>query len=493
MVLAFSGVVFAQQSTKAPDRQQKESTTPENGGEQQATTSEDEQQPSQGGRIPGRYIVVLKDDAPGAEQVASEHARRDGSEVSHIYRGRALKGYAARIPDNKVQEVRNDERVLFVDEDREVRAFAPKNRQGDVQAASETPPTGVQRIGADQNITTNGSVGVAVLDTGIDVDHPDLNVAGGKNTISRNGNTDCTTRNKTSFDDDNGHGTHVAGTVGAIDNESDVIGVAPGTPLYAVKVLDRNGSGYRSDVICGIEWVTTYANALNIKVANMSLGGSGSDDGEGENGKDCTTTTDAYRKAICNSINNSKVTYVVAAGNGSADFKGSVPAAYNEVLTVTNLADFDGSPGGTYTGTTCVTDEDDTARSTSNYTTVGTSIGDSDQTHTIAAPGTCIESTRRGGGTTVMTGTSMASPHMAGTVARCIASGACSGLSSPSQIISKLHDDAANESGTDNTVSNYYGFQDDPNSPTTKRIGNKRTGYSYVTLYYGHLGYAGAY
>ena len=110
-------------------------------------------------------------------------------------------------------------------------------------------------------------IAVAVIDTGSGP-HADLNIAGGKN---------CSVGK--SFADGNGHGTHVAGTIGAINNGAGVVGVAPGIPIYSVRVLNNQGSGSWSSVICGIDWVTANAANLNIKVANMSLGGGGSDDG----------------------------------------------------------------------------------------------------------------------------------------------------------------------------------------------------------------------
>jgi subtilisin len=298
---------------------------------------------------------------------------------------------------------------------------------------------------------------VAIIDTGIDVDHPDLNVAGGRN---------CSTGR--SFDDGNGHGTHVAGTVAGKDDASGVVGVAPGAQVYAVRVLNNAGSGSWSSVICGIDWVTANASSLGIKVANMSLGGTGSDDGNCGN-----SNNDALHRAICNSVA-SGVTYVVAAGNSGANLAGHVPSAYNEVLAVTAMADFNGAPGGG-AAATCRTDVDDTSADFSNFTTVGSS----DEGHTIAAPGVCIESTWKGGGYKTISGTSMASPHAAGTAALCIANGGCSG-SSPSQVIAKLRSDAAAQPAS-------YGFKDDPNSPIT--TGGRRPS----TLYYGYLVYAGGY
>src|SRR5204862_6830892 len=118
--------------------------------------------------------------------------------------------------------------------------------------------------------------------------------------------------------DDNGHGTHVAGTIAARNNGAGVVGVAPATKLYAVKVVNAQGSGTDAQVICGIDWVTANAATLGIKVANMSLGGPGADDGNCGN-----TNADALHRAICNSVA-AGVTYVVAAGNSSEDFSADV-------------------------------------------------------------------------------------------------------------------------------------------------------------------------
>ncbi len=166
-------------------------------------------------------------------------------------------------------------------------------------------PTGVRRtfaptsanIGIEGHDDKRVDVDVAIIDTGIDLDHPDLNVAGGKNCQKR-----------TSYDDGNGHGTHVAGTVGGLDNGAGAVGMAPGARLWAVRVLDNSGSGTWSSVICGIDWVTAQ-HAPTIEVANMSLGGSGSDG---------TCASSSLHQAICNSVG-SGVTYAVAAGNSSAD------------------------------------------------------------------------------------------------------------------------------------------------------------------------------
>jgi subtilisin len=398
----------------------------------------------------GRYIVVLHDNADSAA-VAREHASLHGAAVSYVYRA-ALRGYAAAIPDARLAALRADPRVEFISADREVHAVA------------QTLPTGINRIDSDlsSQLSGNGSgtvsgLAVAVIDTGSGP-HSDLNIAGGVN---------CSTGRRTNFNDGNGHGTHVAGTIGAKDNFDGVVGVAPGVPIYSVRVLNNAGSGSWASVACGIDWVTANAASNGIKVANMSLGGSGSDDGNCGN-----SNNDPLHKAICNSVA-AGVTYVVAAGNSNADFSGFVPAAYNEVLTVTAEADFNGQPGGG-AAATCRSDVDETPADFSNFTTAGSS----DETHTIAAPGVCILSTWKGGGYNTISGTSMASPHVAGTAALCIAKGGCG--STPSAVITKLRTDAAAQPTS-------YGFTGDPNNPLTSGGLNPKA------FYYGYLVYAGGY
>lgn len=390
--------------------------------------------------VPDHYIVVFQDHV-NARAVAAEHARDHSFTPAHVYE-HALKGYAARMSSNAVARIRADNRVLFISDDREV-------------WATDEVPTGVNRIEGNLSSTLSGNgseavseavnVGVAVIDTGSGP-HSELNIAGGKN---------CSTGR--SYNDGNGHGTHVAGTIAARNNGSNIVGVAPGAPLYSVRVLNNFGSGSWSSVICGIDWVTANAATKGIKVANMSLGGGGSDDGNC--GK---SNSDALHKAICNSVA-AGVTYVVAAGNDNQNLAGFVPAAYNEVLTVTAMADFNGQPGGG-ADWTCRSDMDETAADFSNF------AGIADAGHTIAAPGVCIKSTWKGGGYNTISGTSMASPHVAGAAALCIAVGKCT----PGAVISKLLADAKAQPPT-------YGFTGDPFSSSP------------LGPYYGYLAYVGAY
>jgi subtilisin family serine protease len=403
--------------------------------------------PASGGPAAGRYIVVL-DKGASLGPVLSQHAALGGVQVEQTYR-HALTGYAAELSPQALSAIRADSRVAFVSPDRVVSATA------------QTLPTGINRIDGELSSTKSGdgtgsvNVNVAVVDTGIDSTHPDLNVVGGHGCAPGVGTTDG-----------NGHGSHVSGTIAAKDDANGVVGVVPGARLYAVKVLSDAGVGLTSDIVCGIDWVTSTRTDgdpnNNIAVANMSLGGGGSDDGN------CgRSNADAEHLAICNAAA-AGVLFVVAAGNDGVDYQSFTPAAYDEVLTVTAVADYNGTPGGGG-ASTCRSGTDDQYASFSNFATLA-----ADQNHTIAAPGVCIYSTYMLGMYNTLSGTSMASPHMTGTAALCIATAACTGT--PAQIIAKLRSDAQ----TYNQANPSYGFNGDPGRPVSGR-------------YYGYLTRAGGY
>lgn len=404
--------------------------------------------------IPDRYIVVLNDSVRSPGAVADEHARKDGARVSNVF-SHALKGYAATIPANRVDDVRNDPRVAAVTPDYEVHALGTAPL-----APGDSIPTGILREGAaaDTTVGTAASSAVAVIDTGIDLTHPDLNAAPGKNCITSGA----------APNDDNGHGSHVSGTIAARNNGSGVVGAVPGTQLYAVKVLNAQGSGDTASVVCGIDWVTANAAALKIKVANMSLGGTGSAL------QACSPTmSDAEHWAICNATT-AGVTFVVAAGNSGWDFDYApapdVPAAYPEVLTVTAMSDSDGKPGAIGGAPTCRTGElDDSYASFSNYALTSGGIA-----HTIAGPGVCIRSTWMNGGYNTISGTSMATPNAAGVVAACLDDTSASGCAggSPAAVIQQMRTNAQNHATSAN------GFTGDPFHPASTR-------------YFGYLAWGG--
>ena len=311
--------------------------------------------------------------------------KRFGFLSSHVYSA-AVHGFAARLTAHQISSLETDDLVAYVEPD------------GVMTANEQILPWGVHRLEADTSSTLagNGSgaisnVNIYVIDTGVGT-HPDLfkvrhvNMIGGSN-------TDC-----------HGHGTHVAGTIAARDNATDVVGVAPGAPITGVKVLDCTGSGTTSGVIKGIDWVT--ANAKRPAVANLSLGGGASQ-----------ALDDAVKRSV-----ESGVFYAVAAGNSGVDACTQSPArlgTMDGVMTIGAIDDTDNDPSWSNFGG-CVD---------------------------IWAPGVNILSTMLGGGTTTMSGTSMASPHAAGAAALYMSTHP--GVS-PAQVEAQLKADAATPGTTSN-------------------------------------------
>ena len=405
----------------------------------------------------GRYIVVLNDSANAG--AVAERATGLGATVNALFG--SINTLVVSLSQARVGSLRQDPRVAFVTADRPVKLL--DNAAG--TGATGGVPTGVLRIGAAPVAGVAGpekKAAVAIVDTGI-MPRADLNVVGGFD-CANDLLGDLLGGGGGKTKDNNGHGTHVAGTVAAKDIGAGVVGVSPGTPLYAVRVFSSFGAGSLSNVICGLNWVAENAATNNIKVVNMSLGGDGTDDGQ------CgTTDKDAFHAAVCR-VTASGVTVVVAAGNSKADLSKSVPASYDEVMAVTAMADFDGKPGGLFADTAGATSvascsaksEDDVAATFSNFAVPGAP----DAAHVIAAPGVCITSTWNDGKFKAISGTSMASPHVAGLVARCIDAGPCAGMS-PAQIIAKLKTDAASRPAAE-------GFLGDPHRPVDGK-------------FYGHL------
>jgi subtilisin family serine protease len=333
------------------------------------------------------YIIVYKKDIDSGS-VSQELARRHGLEISNIYR-HALRGAAATIPPGRLHAVESDPRVDFIEPNQRVKAFA------------QSLPSGVDRVDGELNSSANidgiderVDADIAILDSGIDLDHQDLNIFRFAN-CAKGGptNTSCT-ENDTGANDGNGHGTHVAGTAAALDNGIGVVGVAPGARLWNVRVLDNRGSGWLNWIIAGVDYVT--ANATSIEVANMSLGLVGS--------------SAAMDLAISNSVA-AGVVYAIAAGNDLLDVSNVAPAGHPDAITVSALSDFDGSPGGTGSGgvsfVDCIENVDDSFACFSNF---GPGVD-------IMAPGIRILSTWNDGGTNIINGTSQATPHVAGAAA----------------------------------------------------------------------------
>ena len=325
------------------------------------------------------YIVVLKSDVLKSQaltnvsfeekkslvrNLAQETLQDNGigsDEISQVY-GKVLNGFVAKMTTLQAKELELDARVEYVEEDQLITLSDAGAPAGDVTVkavAAQTVPWGITRVGGGIS-----STGVAwIIDTGIDLDHPDLNVDTNHSAVFITG------RNVTP-DDQNGHGSHVAGIVAAIDNGSGVIGVAAGATVISVRVLDRRGSGYVSWIVAGIDYVA--ANGTAGDVANMSLGGGIS-----------TTLDDAVYNASFTGIR-----FVLAAGNESMDANNTSPARVN----------------GTYIYTISAMDSNDIFAYFSNY---GSPVD-------YCAPGVSIYSTYKNASYATLSGTSMAAPHVAG-------------------------------------------------------------------------------
>jgi aqualysin 1 len=316
--------------------------------------------------IPNRYIVVLREDA---EIATGDYARvlgrvqavtrGRGAVPEHVY-AKALRGFAAFMSDEDAVAMSLDPQVAYVEEDSVVTAFTTQ---------ASPPAWGLDRIAQrglplnnSYGYTTTGSgVNVYVIDTGIRLAHTQFGGrarSGFTAIIDGRGTADC-----------NGHGTHVAGTIGA-----STYGVAKKVNLIAVRVLDCGGYGTVSGVVAGVDWVTTHR--VRPAVANMSLGGGAS-----------SSLDTAVRNSIA-----AGVTYAVAAGNSTISASSVSPARVGEAITV---------------GSSTRTD----ARS--SFSNVGSVVD-------IFAPGSSIRSTwyTSNTATNIISGTSMASPHVAGVAAR---------------------------------------------------------------------------
>jgi hypothetical protein len=307
-----------------------------------------------------RYIVTFK---PGVDvDAATADLGRGNGFTAQSTRKHAAPGFTAVIPEARLARIVADPRVEIVEKDYIVTLNLPRETArpgGGGGGGTQSTPWGITRVGGAGDGTGKTAW---IIDSGIDLNHTDLNTS--KNCHAAFGyNTPA---------DGNGHGTHVAGTIAAKNNGQDVVGVAANAYVCAVRVLGNSGSGSYADIVAGINYVA--ANGSSGDVANMSLGGSGS------NATLEKAVSDAAQKGI---------KFALAAGNDGANANNFTPARVNgsNIYTISAIA----SNG-------CMA-------SWSNY---GNPPVD------YAAPGVSILSTRKGGGTTTMSGTSMAAPHVAG-------------------------------------------------------------------------------
>lgn len=340
--------------------------------------------------IDGQFTVVFNDDfsgrMPALAKVKSEVEYRaqmntvktnilnefksidlNQKSITSTY-GHALKGFTAKLSEAQINALRNDPRVKSIEQDQTLSISPYKGKPGGNGGGGGTPdpqvtPYGTSRVNGGTSSSSNTAW---VIDTGIDMDHPDLNVDVARSVSFLSGSP-----SNQSPDDQNGHGTHVAGTIAAINNSIGSVGVAPGSTVVAVRVLDRRGSGSNSGVIAGVDYVA--ANGSNGDVANMSLGGGVS-----------TALDNAVIAAA-----QTGVKFVLAAGNESDNANNHSPARANgnNIYTISAM------------------DSNDDWAYFSNY---GNPPVD------YCAPGVAVFSTWKSGGYNTISGTSMAAPHAAG-------------------------------------------------------------------------------
>jgi subtilisin family serine protease len=348
-------------------------------------------------------VIVVFKDAPNSDDV--NYMKGLGGTVTSQYD--IIHGMSLDLPQQSLDRLNTIcrkqqpdapicSRIKYIEPDVEVHALGKLVSTEKITSTSavQTTPWGIGTIAANSawDITNGNGVKVAVIDTGIDNTHPDLsaNVKGGVTFV----------RGTRSYLDDNGHGTHVSGTIGAINNGFGVVGVAPGVSLYGVKVLDRTGSGSASNVINGINWAANNG----MQVITMSLGTS----------SDVQSIHDAV-----NNARNKGIIIVAAAGN---DYGGAIiyPAVYDGVIAVTAT---------------------DISNNLAGFSNIGPQAD-------FAAPGVNVYSTYKGGAYATMSGTSMATPHVTGVVALILATSISSydlnanGKWDPDEVQQKLIDTA---------------------------------------------------
>lgn len=322
-----------------------------------------------GSKYPENYNKAQEEMTDLTKRVLA-NASIKSAEIMNVY-SKTLNGATVKLTKDQVEQLKGSKEIAYIEQDRIV-TFAPPcgspnggpcEGDGGGSSTQETP-YGILRVNGVANYT--GTNVAWVVDTGIDLDHPDLNVD-----ASRGFNAFTSGRDGNSTDDGNGHGSHVAGTIAAINNTFGVIGVAPGATVIPVKVLDSRGSGSYSGVIAGVEHVG--AKGKTGDVANLSLGG---------------PVSQALDDAIL-AASNGGIKFALAAGNESADANNSSPARVNGANIVTISAMDSGNKWASF----------------SNF---GNPPVD------YAAPGVAVKSTWKDGSYNTISGTSMAAPHAAG-------------------------------------------------------------------------------
>jgi subtilisin family serine protease len=314
---------------------------------------------------PGRYMVTLRDDIAAGGDVADLSERMAmtyGVKLVNV-RQHAARGFTALVTEDALRRLSKDSRVLILEPDGVVQLDLPRETAGPPSGGGgQQTSYGLARVGGSFDGTGKTAW---IIDTGIDLDHPDLNTSRACHANFVRQGADQT------GDDGNGHGTHVSGIIAARNNSIGTLGIAANAFVCSVRVLNNAGSGQWTWIIDGVDYVA--ANGVSGEVANMSLGGSGAN----------ATLEKAVQDA------SARVKFALAAGNDGANANNFTPARVNgaNIYTVSAIGSNDCMP------------------SWSNY---GNPPVD------YAAPGVSILSLYKGGGTRTLSGTSMASPHVAG-------------------------------------------------------------------------------
>ena len=315
---------------------------------------------------PTEQVIVVFNNTPDSHLVGQY------GQVHRVFH--IIPAVVATLPQPAIEALSHNPNVKYIQPDY-IRVYVePMQYSGEPEPLAQVLPWGVDRIDADLAWATTKGTGVkiAIVDTGIDRDHPDLvaNIKGGFNAIAPRGRY----RDPDDFNDDHGHGTHCAGIAAAVDNDIGVVGVAPEAWLYGVKVLSKTGSGQTSDCIEGIQWCADNG----MDVISMSWG---------------STTYDQALNDTCAAAWAAGCVLVASAGNSGVEDPDGYPSAYPSVISVS------------------ATDSSDQPASFTNY-------GDEIE---LAAPGVSIYSCYNNGGYVTMSGTSMSCPHVSGAAALAIA------------------------------------------------------------------------
>jgi len=377
------------------------------------------------------WVIVVLDAGANADEVLADHNLTPAGRYSYVFNG-------FLVPANAAEQMAlaQDDRVQIIEPDVTVEATGKGGNGGPgggggggstptpeptPDPAGQTLPTGVDRIDAEGTGLNYSNLIVAVLDTGVDASHPDLNVAR---------RVDCTRKagcRDNAGNDGNGHGTHNAGIIAAIDNGYGVVGVAPGATIWSLKVLDDSGVGDVSQIVAAMDFIAANPGP---RVVNMSLR---------------AREQSAALRLASQTLVSQGVILVAATGNDAMDLYGwdevfgdyadMIPAAYPEVAAIAAMSDTDGQAGGygplssygsaDYSGDGSVDGADDTYAWFSNFSTnvvAEQPVSSPGAGIDLVLPGVDIYSTWTGGGYNTLSGTSAAAAHASGLFLRYIAS-----------------------------------------------------------------------